>query len=93
MSKKSKLKIIILVIFVVNIGYIFINQELTMSRIKKDIRTKQDTVNKLSSENRKLQDEIKLTKTDKYAEKLARERLGLVKEGEVPVIDSSKKHK
>lgn len=93
MSKKSKIKIIILVIFVVNIGYIFVNQELAMSRIKKDIKTKQETVNKLSSENRKLQDEIKLTKTDKYTEKLARERLGLVKEGEVPVIDSSKKHK
>lgn len=93
MSKKSKLKIIILMIFVVNIGYIFVNQQLTMSRIKKDIKTKQETMDKLSSENRKLQDEIKLTKTDKYTEKLARERLGLVKEGETPVIDSKEKHK
>lgn len=93
MSKKFKLKIIILMIFAVNIGYIFVNQQLTMSRIKKDIKAKQETMNKLSSENRKLQDEIKLTKTDKYTEKLARERLGLVKEGEIPVIDSNEKHK
>lgn len=93
MGKKSKIKIIILIIFSVNIVYIFINQQLTMSRIKKDINNKQENVNKISSENRRLQDEIKLTKTDKYTEKLARERLGLVKEGEIPVIDSSEKHK
>ncbi|KOF56203.1 MULTISPECIES: FtsB family cell division protein [Clostridium] len=93
MSKKSKLKIIILMVFIINIGYIFVNQELTMLRIKNDIKTKQETVDKLSSENRKLQDQIKLTKTDKYTEKLARERLGLIKEGETPVMDSSEKNK
>ncbi|MFL0252129.1 septum formation initiator family protein [Clostridium neuense] len=93
MRRKSKIKIIILVVLVINIGYIFVNQQLTMSRIKDDIKAKQKTVDKLSIENRKLQDEIKLTKTDKYTEKLARERLGLIKQGETPVIDSSEKHK
>lgn len=93
MSRKSKIKIIVLVVFVINIGYIFVNQQLTMSRIKTDIKAKQNTVDKLNSENIRLQDEIKLTKTDKYTEKLARERLGLIKQGETPVIDSSQKHK
>lgn len=44
---------------------------------------------KLKEENIKLQDEIELSKTDKYIEKLAREKLGLIKDGETPVIDES----
>jgi cell division protein FtsB len=39
--------------------------------------------------NQKLKDEVKMSKTDSYIEKLARERLGLLKPGETPVIDSS----
>ena len=40
--------------------------------------------------NLKLKDEVKMSKSDSYIEKLARERLGLIKPGETPVIDSSK---
>ena len=32
---------------------------------------------------------MQLSKTDKYIEKLAREKLGLIKEGETPVINNS----
>jgi cell division protein FtsB len=39
--------------------------------------------------NQKLKDEVKMSKSDFYIEKLARERLGLIKPGETPVIDSS----
>lgn len=45
--------------------------------------------NRLKEENKELQDEVELSKTDKYIEKLAREKLGLIKEGETPVIDNS----
>lgn len=40
--------------------------------------------------NQILKDEVKMSKSDSYIEKLARERLGLIKPGETPVIDSSK---
>ncbi len=46
---------------------------------------------KAQEENKKLQDEVQLSKTDKYIEKLAREKLGLIKEGETPVINNSVK--
>lgn len=91
MGKKSKIKILILAVVLVNVCYIFINQEITMRRIKADTTAKKASVKKLNEENVKLQDEIKMSKTDKYAEKLARERLGLIKEGETPVIDTNHK--
>jgi len=40
------------------------------------------------AEKKILQCEVVLSKTDKYIEKLAREILGLVKEGETPVMDN-----
>ncbi|MCS4481924.1 septum formation initiator family protein [Clostridium botulinum] len=39
--------------------------------------------------NQKLQDEVKLSKSKDYIEKLARERLRLIKKGETPVINNT----
>lgn len=90
MKISSKIKYIVFFIILINIGYIFVNQQNTINTINKSIAEKQESIDSLKKENQKLQDEIKLSKTDSYTEKLAREKLGLIKQGEIPVIESKK---
>jgi cell division protein FtsB len=58
-----------------------------MSKISNDIANKKLEEQKIKETNKKLQDEVKMSSSDAYIEKLARERLGLIKQGETPVID------
>lgn len=88
MRKKIKGKNIIFAFLICYACYIFINQQITMHKIKDDIASKKIEEQKTKEKNKKLQDEVKMSKTDMYIEKLARERLGLTKQGETPVIDT-----
>ncbi|MFT8312782.1 MAG: septum formation initiator family protein [Clostridium sp.] len=89
MGKKSKLKYLIVGIIVINVCYVFINQQLTMNRIQARIQDTTIEAQKIKSENEKLQSEIKISQSDEYSEKLAREKLGLIKQGEIPVVNGS----
>ncbi|CDG02836.1 Hypothetical Septum formation initiator [Clostridium chauvoei JF4335] len=63
-----------------------------MNRIRKDIDTSQQQLEELKEKNNKLEVKLKKAETDKeYLEKLARERLGMVKEGE-KVVNSQKQN-
>lgn len=86
MGKKLILKKVLLSLAAVYVGYILISTQLAMERIKKELNVSQQELIKLKDKNQKLQDEVSLSKTDAYIEKVARERLGLIKEGEAPVI-------
>jgi cell division protein FtsB len=88
MKKKFNIKGIVLIFVVVYVSYLFIQQQLTMDRQKKELQNYNVEIQKGKEENKTLQDEVELSKTDKYIEKLAREILGLVKEGETPVMDN-----
>lgn len=88
MKKKIKGKNIIFAFLICYVCYIFINQQVTMHKIKDEIANKKIEEQKAKEKNKKLQDEVKMSKTDMYIEKLARERLGLTKQGETPVIDT-----
>ena len=88
MKKKFSIKSIILVFAVVYVCYILINQQVTMVRQKSEIQKYTVELQKRKDEKKVLQDEVELSKTNKYIEKLAREILGLVKEGESPVMDN-----
>lgn len=86
MGKKLSLKKILLVLVAVYVGYILISTQLAMNKIKSEFAVSQQELKKLKDKNQKLQDEVNLSKTEAFIEKLARERLGLIKEGETPVI-------
>jgi cell division protein FtsB len=92
MKKKKKLglKKIIIVFASMYVGYILINTQITMLKLKKEMGVNQQELSKQSEKNQKLQDEVtRMTnKTDEYYERLARERLGLIKPGETPVIEN-----
>ena len=68
--------------------FIFIKQQIIMQNIKAEILQNKVEQQKVKEKNQKLQDEVKMSKTDMYIENLARERLGFIKQGETPVIDT-----
>ncbi|MDO4535520.1 MAG: septum formation initiator family protein [Clostridium perfringens] len=67
----------------------FVRQELTMKRLNKNIATKNEELQQLQDENVKLQDEVERVNSDSYIERLARERLGMIRSGEKVIISSS----
>lgn len=82
-----KAKNIVALLLIAYVCYIFVNQQITMWNIKKQINDKYAEEQKIKEKNTKLQDEVKMSTSDMYIEKLARERLGFIKQGETPVIN------
>lgn len=86
---KSKIiKRVLMVSILVYVMFIFIKQQTIINRQDEDMSKYSLELEKYRKENEKLQDEMKLAEDNKYVEKLAREKLGLVKEGETPVIEN-----
>lgn len=84
---KSTIIILIFTIFI----FTFIRQERTMKRIQTDIVVAQQELEELKEKKSKLQAEVDNAQSDEYLEKLARDRLGMIKEGEV-IINSKKEN-
>lgn len=89
MKKKLTLKNTIISLLVFFSLYSFISQQIKMHKIKNEISKQKAELQILKEKNQKLQDDIDLSNTDLYMEKQARERLGYIKPGETPVIDSN----
>ncbi|MBU5592094.1 septum formation initiator family protein [Clostridium sp. MSJ-4] len=90
-KKKLTLKSVIIILLLIFSSYTIVSQQLTMKKIKKDISNQQKELELVKEKNQKLKDEFELSNTDLYKEKQVRERLGYVKPGETPVIDSNSK--
>ena len=91
MEKKLILKKIIIVGFIVFFAFSYIRQSVTMNRIQKEIDNKQLQLDEIKQKNDRLQEEVEKINSDSsdYLEKLARERLGMIKPGE-KVVNSEK---
>lgn len=88
-KKRFKLKPIIYGLIVCYVGYIFVSQQFMINRIKGDIDKYNQENKKVEESNAYLKDQIEFAKTNEYKEKVARERIGLIKPGEtVYIIDS-----
>lgn len=86
MRKKFKLKKVVIIATLLYVGYILVSTQIVMNKIKQQLEVKHQELADVKDKNTILQDEVKMSKTDTFIEKLARERLGLIKEGETPVI-------
>lgn len=86
-KKKFSFKNIVMVLAVLYVGYIVFSTQISMNKIKTEVKVRQQELEKVKEKNQKLQDEVNMSKTEAYYEKLARERLGLVKPGEAPVTE------
>lgn len=90
MKKKFNSKRLIFIVAILYGLYVFITQTNTSIKIQSEIKSSQKELNRLKEKKLELQDEVKMSKSDTYIERLARERLGLIKEGETPVLDKNK---
>lgn len=93
MLKNKNFKKLLTVAIVCYLAFIFISQEITSIKIKKQIAKENSQLEILKSENQNLKDSVSLSKTEGYVEKIAREKLGLIKPNEKPVIDDSQSQK
>ena len=84
MEKKLILKKIIIAGFIVFFAFSYIRQSITMNRIQKEINNKQFQLDEVKQKNDRLQEEVEKINSNSsdYLEKLARERLGMIKPGE-----------
>lgn len=79
LTLKRLIIVFIFVIFVAN----YIKQEITIRRIQTDIINSQEELQELKNKNSELESDLKkANESNEYLEKLARERLGMIKDGE-----------
>jgi len=83
-------KVIIIFIFAIFI-FNYIKQEITIKRIEEDIVVSQKQLEELKNRNIELEADLKKTESDEYIEKLIRERLGMIKDGE-KVVNSEEQN-
>lgn len=83
------LRKILLVLFIGVISFTVYNQEVMMTNIKNNISRQEQELVKVQAENEKLTNLVDSTGSEDYTIRNARTRLGLLRPGEIPVIDSS----
>ncbi|MBQ5695926.1 MAG: septum formation initiator family protein [Clostridium sp.] len=87
MKKNINLKAIIIALIMGVFSICLIKQLTVLRRIKNDISIQTQELQELREKNIKLQAELdRAQSNNEYLEKLARERLGLIKEGEQQII-------
>ena len=90
MKKNINLKIISVVLIIGIFSVSLIKQVVVLRRIKKEISTQTQELEQLKEKNIKLQAELDRAQgNNEYLEKLAIERLGLIKEGEQQIITNN----
>ena len=86
MRKKTNLTGIMIILICSVFTLSLIKQGILLKRIKNDIAIQTKQLEELKEKNSKLEAELESAQTgNSYLEKLARERLGLIKEGEQQV--------
>jgi Septum formation initiator len=88
-NKKFKLRHVICLIVLCCISYTVVKQQIMISSKRKEIQQYSDEYKEIQNQNSILKDEIEFAKTDEYKERMARERMGLIKPGETVYIFDS----
>ncbi|WP_461207193.1 FtsB family cell division protein [Clostridium sp. DL1XJH146] len=87
MKFKFKIKKLLVIILVVYLGYTYISQQILINNKKTLLNDSKIELSEMEIENQNLIDEVKMSNTYRYVEILAREKLGLIKEGETVVVN------
>ena len=80
---------VLLALFIGLISFTLYRQQVMMANIEKNIARQEQELEKVMEENEKLTNLVDSTSTEDYTIRSARSRLGLLRPGEIPVIDSS----
>lgn len=85
--KKIRVRHILVVLLVAYVGYTLFAQHMEIKQARADETRIKSQIEQLQKENERIKAELELMQSDQYIEKLAREKLGLIKPGEVMFID------
>lgn len=82
--KKLTFRNIIIIVLVSIFVFSYVRQQLAIERISKQLNEKQLQLDEITKMNDRLSDEVDNvdSSSDEYLERLARERLGMIKPGE-----------
>ncbi len=89
-SPKALAKALGIAAVCVYVAYTLINQQITLSKTNAVAEEYKAKIAEAQTENQKLEDELSQAGTDEYLERVAREKLGLVKANERVFIDITK---
>ncbi|HOQ37476.1 MAG TPA: septum formation initiator family protein [Acetivibrio sp.] len=86
-KKRSWGLILITGVFIVNIGVVLVKQERMLRAQQRELEKIQSNIERENELNKKLLQQKQEVNTDEYIEKIARENLGMIKDGEKIFID------
>jgi len=79
----SKIVWAIILLLIFYVVFLFSDKYARTLQLKEDIKRLESELEELKLKNNNLSQEVKLLKSDKYVEKIAREELGLTKPDEI----------
>jgi cell division protein FtsB len=79
----KKKKIIFWAVVALFFGVIFIKQQISIIKLSKQYVSYKDQLSKLQFQSSQLNEQLKQSTKENFIERLAREKLGLVKPGEI----------
>ena len=88
--KKSKLGLVVLMVIFIYFAYTAAGQQKILFMKDADLIKVQSKIDEETEENDKLKEEQKALDSDEYVEKIAREKLGMVKTGDRVYFDIGK---
>lgn len=88
MKKKKMIFWLLLVFF---FGIFFIREQAMLNQLDKVKKYNTEQLNMVKQQSNALQNQVEITKRSDFIENLAREKLGLVKPGDIIFIDRNKK--
>lgn len=89
-DKKRLGLVIVVAFFAIYFVYIMIWQQVMISQKNKEIRALEEKINAASQQTEELKKELENIDDPEYLEKIARERLGLVRPNERIFVDANK---
>lgn len=90
MKRFKNSKKVVIFLGSIYVVYTLISQQINIHNQNKEIKKWNIEIEEVKKENERLKDEVKMSESDQYVEKIARERLGLIHKGESTIIDKKK---
>ncbi|WP_142413505.1 FtsB family cell division protein [Hathewaya massiliensis] len=90
MKRFKNSKKVVIFLGSIYVVYTLISQQINIHNQNKEIKKWNVEIEEVKKENERLKDEVKMSESDQYVEKIARERLGLIHKGESTIIDKKK---
>jgi len=89
--KSVKMKNIVIILLAVYLAYTLTTQYITIRKVRAEEAAIRAQIEEIKKENERLKEELDMLQSDEYIERIARERLGLIKSGEIMFVDVNHK--